>query len=271
MITPDNEVRSPWLYDTPPFEIVPGLYYVGNTAVSAHLFDTGDGLLLLDSTYQQTLYLLLESIRTLGFNPKDIKWILHSHGHIDHFGGTRILQEKYGCKAYLPAADIPLLDERADLNYCEDMELPFQPPYDTWFQVDQAVNDEDLLHFGNITVKAIAAPGHTPGTMAYFFDLPCGYRAAMHGGIGWNTLQSQYIINHILDGSWRQDYLHSLSKLQGLPVDIVLGNHPEQSRTFQKKAEKTADFNPFIDSGEWDRMLQELDDGVREFYAKDPL
>lgn len=271
MIDPKNEVRSPWIYETTPFEIVPGLYYVGTKGVSAHLFDTGDGLLLLDTTYQQTLYLLLESIRELGFNPRDIKWILHTHGHIDHFGGTRILQEKYGCKTYFPAADIPLLGERADLNWCEDLDLPFQPPYDTWFRVDQIVNDEDVFHFGNLTVKAIAAPGHTPGTMAYFFILPCGYRAAMHGGIGWNTLEARYIADHKLDGSWRQDYLHSLSRLKGLPVDIVLGNHPKQTRTFQKNAEKTENHNPFVDPKEWDQMLRELDDGIRQFYEKDPL
>ena len=271
MLTPDNEIRSPWMYETQPFEIVPGLYYVGNKAVSAHLFDTGEGLLLLDSTYQQTTYHLLESIRELGFRPNDIKWILHTHGHIDHFGGTRILQEKYNCKTYFPAVDMPLLSDRADLNWCADLGQPFTPPYDTWFEVDHQVHNDEVLQFGNITVEAVAAPGHTPGTMAYFFDLPCGYRAAMHGGIGWNTLESQYIQAHNLDGSWRLDYLNSLAKLRGIPVDIVLGNHPEQTRTYEKQAKITVEHNPFIDPDEWDGMLNELDIGVREFYAKDPL
>ena len=103
--------RSPWLYDTEPFHIADNLYYVGNTSVSSHLIDTGEGLLLLDTTYQQTGYMLLESIRKLGFDPADIRWILHSHGHIDHFGATRMLVEKYGCKTYMPEADIPFLND----------------------------------------------------------------------------------------------------------------------------------------------------------------
>ena len=41
--------RTPWAYATPPFELVPGVYYVGNKSVSSHLFDTGEGLLLLDT------------------------------------------------------------------------------------------------------------------------------------------------------------------------------------------------------------------------------
>ena len=103
----DDIMRSPWLWDVAPFKILDGLYYVGNRDVSCHLFDTGQGLLLLDTSYTQAAYLLLESIRALGFEPRDIKWILHSHGHIDHFGCTRMLVEKYGCKTYFPAADLP--------------------------------------------------------------------------------------------------------------------------------------------------------------------
>ena len=54
--------RTPWAYETAPFEIVPGVYYVGNKSVSCHLFDTGAGLLLLDTAYTETTYLLLESV-----------------------------------------------------------------------------------------------------------------------------------------------------------------------------------------------------------------
>ena len=271
MINPDTITRSPWLYDTAPFEIVEGLYYVGNTSVSTHLFDTGDGLLLLDSGYPNTAYLLLESIRSLGFDPADIKWILHTHAHIDHFGATRFLKEKYGCTTYMPAPDIPLLHEKSDLNYCQELGYPYCPPYDTWFPVDVPVNDRDVIHFGNLTVTAHSAAGHTPGTMAYFFDLNCGYRAAMHGGIGWNTLTSGYIRKHNLDGSWREDYLQSLSALKDIPVDIVLGNHPYQSGTFDKKTGKTEAQNPFIDPLEWNKTLTELSKDAREFFEKDPI
>lgn len=270
-ISPESIMRSPWLYDVEPFEIVPGLYYVGNKSVSSHLFDTGDGLLLLDSGYPSATYLLLESIRSLGFTPENIKWILHTHGHIDHFGATRYLKEKYGCIAYLPAADLPLMDAQSDLNYCKELGLPYCPPHDTWFAVDEAVNPDDTMHFGNITVVAKSAAGHTPGTMAYFFDLPCGYRAAMHGGIGWNTLKSSYIQAHGLDGSWRNAYLRSLADLKNIPTDICLGNHPGQTRTFEKAAAKTDSYNPFINKQEWSQTLADLEIETREFFKKDPI
>ena len=96
MMKPNSVTRAPWNYDVSPFKIADNVYYVGNKSVSVHLFDTGEGLLLLDTAYAETTYLLIESIRELGFDPHDIRWIIHSHAHIDHFGATRYLVEKSG-------------------------------------------------------------------------------------------------------------------------------------------------------------------------------
>lgn len=264
MHNPESVIRSPWKFETAPFHIADNLYYVGNTNVSSHLFDTGEGLLLLDTGYAQTSYLLTESIRDLGFDPHDVKWIVHTHGHIDHFGATRMFVEKYGCKTYMPAVDIPLLNERADLNWCDELGLPYSPPWDTWFQPDHGIEIGETLTFGNTKMTAYNAAGHTPGTMAYVFELPSGLRAAMHGGIGLNTMRGSYSEKFGLGNTWRNAYRDTLDRLQGLKVDIVLGNHPNQSSTFDKLARKTEDCNPFIDPTEWDRFLN----GVRERFLK---
>lgn len=271
MNQPESIIRSPWLYDVEPFEIVPNVYYVGNTSVSSHLFDTGDGLLLLDTTYAQTGYLLLESIRKLGFNPENIRWILHTHAHLDHFGATRMLQEKFGCKTYMPAADMLLLGEKSDLNWCDELEQPFAPPYDTWFSVDHEIIPNEELTFGNIKVTAYSAAGHTPGTMAYAFTLPNGKIAAMHGGLGWNTLTSTYAKEKCLGNQWRTEYIASLERLLNLDVDIVLGNHPNQVNVFEKIARKTDTFNPFIDENEWHNLLKEIKDSFIEMSRNDPI
>jgi metallo-beta-lactamase class B len=268
---PNSIYRSPWLYDTEPFLIADNVYYVGNTSVSSHLFDTGEGLLLLDTGYSQAAYLLLESIRILGFDPKDIRWIVHTHGHYDHFGATRMLQEKYGARTYLPAADLPMMDVKSELNYCQYSGFPYEPPYDIWFSVDELIHPGDTIRFGNTTMHAYAAPGHTPGTMAYVFDLPSGHKAVMHGGIGLNTLTSAYTKQFGLGNEWREAYIHSLDSLLGLEADIVLGNHPKQTDTFGKQVRKTPEHNPFIDPTEWKRFIMETKQKYYKMVEKDPL
>lgn len=262
--------RSPWLHDCDPFEIVPGVYYVGNKNVSCHLFDTGEGLLLLDTAYLETTYLLLESIRALGFDPKDIKWIVHSHAHYDHFGATRVMVEKYGCKTYMPAIDIPFM-QSADWTCMQSAGLYYEPPYDLYFETDVPLHPGDTVKFGNITMTCYDASGHTPGTMAYLFQLPCGLVAGMHGGIGLNTLTSEYCLSHNLGNTWRVAYGETAKRLRGLKVDVILGNHPNQTHTFQKIAEKTADHNPFIDPTEWDRFMDACTERVEKLNVEDPI
>ncbi|MBO5317503.1 MAG: MBL fold metallo-hydrolase [Oscillospiraceae bacterium] len=272
MNVPANDImRSPWLWDKEPFQIADNMYYVGNKDVSCHLFDTGEGLLLLDASYPQASYQLLESVRALGFDPHDIKWILHSHGHIDHFGCTRMLTEKFGCKTYFPELDLPLLDEKRELNWHEEFGIPYEPPYDLYFKPDVLMKPGDVLTFGNTTVECYAAGGHTPGTMCLRFLLPGGLVAAMHGGVGVNTLSSAYSKKRGIGRVWRDTFIRDVNNLVGLKVDIVLGNHPDQSGTFKKQAGMTADCNPFIDPAEWDRLMTTLQKRWQRLEEEDPI
>ena len=271
MLKPEDGLRSPWLMATEPFCIVDNVYYVGNTENASHLIDTGEGLLLLDTPFACQGYLLLESIRALGFDPHDIRWIVHSHGHIDHFGATRMLVEAYGCRTYFPAADLPLLNEHKELNYCDELGLPIEPPYDTWFAPDVLMNPNDTFTFGNTTLTVYDAAGHTPGTMALAFALPCGLTAAMHGGIGRNTLASTYSRKYGLGDAWRVAYLRSMTALRDLKVDVVLGNHPYQADVFGKLERRTLANNPFIDLTEWGRMIDRCIEKYHVMTQRDPL
>ena len=255
LLKPESIMRAPWRYDVEPFRIADNLYYVGNSSVSTHLFDTGEGLLLLDTGYIQTAYMLFESIRKLGFDPADVRWILHTHGHYDHFGATRLFVEKYGCKTYLPEKDLSFLDKQPEMNCYPVYGFYYEAPHDLYFKVDVPVNPGDVLTFGNTKVEVFNAAGHTPGTVCYRFTLPSGLKAAMHGGIGINTLTKEYAAKHGLGETWRNNFVESLPKLKGLEVDIVLGNHPKQTDTMGKLSRRTPENNTFIDPTEWDRFL----------------
>ena len=265
-------MRSPWLYRVEPFKIVDNMYYVGDKSVSSHLFDTGEGLLMLDTGFPYATYLLIESIRELGYEPKDVKWILHSHGHMDHFGGTRIFMENYGAKAYFPEIDLPMLDEKKELNWYEELGSPYEPPYDQYFKPDVLIKPGDVFQFGNTKVEVFAAGGHTPGAVCYRFTLPGGLKAAMHGGIGTNTLSAAYAKKRGLGSTWRDIFIRDLKGLYDLEVDIVLGNHPEQTNTFPKRDAMTETENPFIDPTEWNRFIANIEENrYNKLMRDDPI
>ena len=47
----------------------------------------------------ETAYLMLENIRKIGYDPKDIKLILLSHAHCDHIGAARTMKELTGARS----------------------------------------------------------------------------------------------------------------------------------------------------------------------------
>jgi metallo-beta-lactamase class B len=236
----------PWDYAVEPFCIAGNLYYVGNRDVSSHLIDTGAGLILLDTAFPQTVYLLLESIRRLGYDPDDLHTILHCHGHYDHFGGTRALVELTGARTALGREDVAILTHRPELSWAPEYGVPF---YET-FDVDLPLADGDVVALGNTAVECIHIPGHTPGAMAYFFQIEEGgqrYTAGIHDGPGINTLTDEYLEAYGLPVSRREDYVASLRRLQARSVDVFIGAHPAQNDTLNKRTQMGGGRNPFVD------------------------
>ena len=86
----------------PPFRMIGNLYFVGTVEASSHLIDTGDGLILIDTGYNNTLYLLIDSIYKLGFKPTDVKYIINTHWHHDHVEGTQAFSQLSGAIYFLP-------------------------------------------------------------------------------------------------------------------------------------------------------------------------
>src|SRR5687768_2234581 len=82
----------------PPIKVFDNLYYVGPGDVSVWLIPTTDGLILIDSAQEPLVDHVIDSIRKVGFDPKNIKYILLSHGHLDHFGGAARIQALSGAR-----------------------------------------------------------------------------------------------------------------------------------------------------------------------------
>ena len=155
---------KPWEGDFPAFCIFGNLYFVGTEPASSHLIDTGAGLILLDTGYQHSLYLLLDKIWKLGFSPYDIQYILHTHGHIDHFGATRALVELTGAKTVIGNPDRDYANGTLDLSYSKELNMEFNET----FEPDILLDDGDVLSLGNTQIRCVATSGHTPGAMSYF-------------------------------------------------------------------------------------------------------
>ena len=88
-----------------PFQIIGNVYFVGCIPASSHLIDTGDGLILIDTGYEDTLFMLVDSVYRLGFQLSDMKYIIHTHWHGDHTAATAGLVALTGAKTFIGYKD----------------------------------------------------------------------------------------------------------------------------------------------------------------------
>lgn len=249
--------------------IIGNLYFSGTYGASTHIVDTGDGLLLFDTGYPSDTDALLSDMKYLGMNPVDIRWIMHTHGHIDHMGGTRRLVSISGAKTYIGAADADAAAGRAPLSFAEELGMK----YDTPFEPDETVGDGDVLVFGNTAVACVATPGHTAGAMSYFFEISADgrkYRAGLHGGAGVNSVEKSYLDKHHLPYSLREDFIRSMKRLEKEHVDIFLGNHMAHNDTAGKYERlKNGDSLAFVNPDEWTKFNEESIKSLESMLAKE--
>ena len=99
-----------WNHTIPVYRCAPHVWNVaGQDDVCAYLLDSGEGLILLDTGLEETLYMLVHHVMQLGYQFTDIKKILLSHHHFDHVDCARLIQEMAGgpekCEIWLSRED----------------------------------------------------------------------------------------------------------------------------------------------------------------------
>lgn len=230
------------------------LYFIGNSRVSVHLIKTECGLVMIDTGYPDMYEQILDSMNILGFQPKDICAIFHSHGHIDHFGCTLQLKELSGAKTYISRLDNDIVNGTYDLSWANELgyeRLPF-------FECEVLIEDGDIFKFGNTTIRCRLTPGHTEGVLSFFINIEEDGQsivAAMHGGVGMNSLSADFLNHYHLSFDCRERFREGLHELSKEHVDLVLGNHPYQNDTEGKLVKAFSGTKNLIDPTEWKRFL----------------
>ena len=238
-----------------PFKIADDLYYVGDKLVCVHLIRTDEGLILLDAGYPCTRHLLMASIIRLGFDPADVRWIILTHAHFDHFGAANEFRNLYGTKVALSAADTASMQEK-----------PFRAigavPTENPPVIDRTLEDGEIFSFGGKEIRCVLTPGHTLGTMSFFFNVTDGgktYLAGQFGGAGVNALKLPYMLRNELPLDMAHRMVASLDRIKDEPVAVHLGNHPYNSRTFEKRERQLKEGgNPFVDTTTWPAFVADI-------------
>jgi len=156
---------------TGPFEVYRNIYLIGDAELShsydccVYLIDAGD-LVLIDSGAGKSFDRLVSNIERLGLDPKRLKAILATHGHIDHIGTLHRFQQEFGVQVIAHELDAAAVEEGRG-TAAEAYGVRYTP-----CKVDLRLQgSEESLRFGSYELKVIHIPGHTPGSVAAYLDM----------------------------------------------------------------------------------------------------
>ena len=235
---PGPPPQSQWHRD--PVKVFDNLYFLGQSEYSAWAVNTSAGIIVVDALFDYSVEdEIVNGLTKLGLDPKNIKYVLVSHGHIDHAGGAKLLQDRFGAHVLMSAADWDLIARNT------------QP----WPKAkrDMVVVDGQKLTLGDTTLTMYLTPGHTPGTISTIF--PVKDRGQTHIAAEWGGTGFNFTITPDKPRSyWYPVYAasadHFLDAVTKANADVQIANHPGQDNAREKLAalakRKAGDPNPYV-------------------------
>jgi len=93
-----------------------------------------------------------------------VKYIIDTHGHFDHVGGNKKLKDITGADIMIHVLDAPMLNHLSASAAAWGFSADDSP------SPDKILEEGDTITFGNITLKVIHTPGHSPGGISLYTD-----------------------------------------------------------------------------------------------------
>ena len=202
--------RSTWYAE--PVKVFDNLYFVGQTEYSVWAVTTSEGIIVIDTIYDYSVEEeVAGGLKKLGLDPANIKYAIVSHAHPDHHGGAKFLQDRYGARVIMSAADWDMLDRTNGTKPKRDM----------------VATDGQKFTLGDTTLTLYITPGHTPGTISALIPVKDNgkpHLAALWGGTGLNA-----------DRESLQSYIRSAQRFSDIVrqagADMIVSNHTDWDRS----------------------------------------
>lgn len=241
----DADQRIEWNQPFEPFQVTGNVYYVGTKGLSAFLITDRKGHVLIDGGLPESAPIILQNIRTLGFDPADVKYLLINHNHFDHAGGLAAIKQATGAKLVASIKDTPDLEAGGTLRRPELGRF-------TPVKVDRKVGDGAILRLGSTVLKGHLTPGHTPGCTSW--SMTTGGKKVLFACS--LTVAGQKLAGDLGYPNAANDFRSTFRKLRALKADVFLSFHPdffdmEAKRAAQKAGNKDA----FVDPAELGRII----------------
>lgn len=229
--------RDGWSDPAPPAHVHGRTWYVGTCGITVLLIETSAGLVLIDTGPADAAPHVLANVRALGFDPRQIKWVLMTHEHFDHVGGMAHVLKETGARLLTgtgaaevmrtgrPASDDPQASWLA--------KEPMEP-----VTVSRVLGHRGKLRVGDTQFTVHANPTHSPGSTSWTWR-SCDGGACQTIAYADSNSTISTDDYHFSDHPERVEAAREgLRVIETLPCDLLLTPHPGQSAVLERLSGK---------------------------------
>lgn len=248
----DATMMEGWNDRAPPRRVFGNTWYVGTCGLTALLVTSDQGHILIDGATAPAGPLIDANIRALGFDPRDVKYLLNSHEHYDHAAGLAYLQGVTSAPLLAREPGIATLRSgKSDRNDPQQLEQhsAFPPVADV-----EAIGDGDTVRIGPLALTAHATPGHTPGGTSWTWRSCDGERCLDIAYTDSVSAMSDKEYRYLDHPGMVDAFRRGLDTLATLPCDIQITPHPLVSDLFARL--QGAPGKPLVDADACKRYAQ---------------
>jgi glyoxylase-like metal-dependent hydrolase (beta-lactamase superfamily II) len=194
------------------------LIAVQTTNVNFFLYRCEPYLICIDTGYGKSL--IRRELCRLGIDPLRVSHLFLTHSDFDHADGVSLFSN---ARVYLSSAEAPLITHRM----ARVMWLVHNKPIPREIEL---LADEQVVTVGETTIRAIAVPGHTPGSMAYFLN-----NSILFSGDAFKLVRGQACalrwVWH-MDSAGQEESIRKLARLEG--IQLACTAHSGCTREFDR-------------------------------------
>jgi metallo-beta-lactamase class B len=234
--------RADWYY--PPHKFFDNLYFIGTKTAGIYVISTSAGMIMIDTNFDWNVEENILGLLQFGLNPANIKYVIVTSAHPEHYWGIKTIQGKY------PNAHVIMSEADWAVVAKDNSPAALKP------RKDMIATDGQKLTLGNTTVTIYITPGDTPGTLSLIFpavETPLqmtyekpsrgkhNHMVALWGGTDFNV--GRQGVTYWADSqSMFKTYLASLGRFKGLAdaagVDTIITPSMTQQNGIAKLAEE---------------------------------
>ena len=223
------EGRDGWSDAAPPARIFGNTYYVGTCGISVLLVTSSQGHVLIDGATDEAAPSILANIRTLGFDPRDVRFIVGSHEHVDHMGGFAALKAATGAEVRVRApAGAVVKSGRTAADDPQAGLIPNMRPV----TVGRVLRENEIFGFGTIAMSSYPTPGHTSGGTSWTWRSCEGTKCVNFAYVDSLTAVSADGYRFTDHPERVAPFRATFDRVAAMPCDVLVTPHPDFSNLF---------------------------------------